>query len=61
MISIALLTDKCHLVICDEIGNVGEFSKFNNFNENLSKIKIIANLTSILVAIIYVCMHVLTS
>ena len=38
-------------MIGDEIGNVGEFPKFNHFNQHLSIIKIFANLTSILVAI----------
>ena len=45
------MTEECHLVIGDEIGNVGKFPKFHHFNQHLSIIKIFANLTNILVAI----------
>ena len=41
---------KCHLVIGDKIGNVGDFPKCNHFNQNLY-IKIFTILTSLLVAI----------
>ena len=31
---IALVTEKCHLVFGDKIGNIGEFRKFSHFNQN---------------------------